>query len=93
MDPWAVFTVAFAAVILHTWVTRRGSPHWYLGCIVPLLYGGVVAWMFMGRAFMLSFQIIVFGAALPIGLLVWLWRREGDDPPEQQSAPPQKQEE
>lgn len=48
MNAWTVFTVAFAAVVLQAWISRRGAPHWYMGCIVPLIYGGVVAWMFRG---------------------------------------------
>ena len=48
MDHWALFLFAFAAVVIHAWLCRREDPHWYLGCIVPLLYGGAVAGMFLG---------------------------------------------
>ena len=70
MNSWAIFTLAFAAVVLQAWVRGRGSSNWYLGCIVPLVYGGAVAWMFVGRDFTRSLQIILFGAAIPITLLV-----------------------
>ena len=43
MDPWTIFSLAFAAVILYTWGSKKSSPNWYLGCTVPLLYGGAVA--------------------------------------------------
>ena len=76
MNAWAVFSVAFAAVVLQAWVSRRGERHWYMGCIVPLIYGGVVAWMFLGKDLLLSLQIILFGAVIPIFLLFSLWERE-----------------
>ena len=49
MNSWAIFTLAFAAVVIQAWVRGRGSSNWYLGCIVPLVYGGAVAWMFVGK--------------------------------------------
>ena len=64
MNSWAIFTLAFAAVVIQAWVRGRGSSNWYLGCIVPLVYGGAVAWMFVGRDFTRSLQIILFGAAI-----------------------------
>ena len=47
-----------------------------MGCIVPLIYGGVVAWMFRGEDLLLSLQIILFGAVIPIFLLLSLRRKE-----------------
>ena len=84
MDSWALFTIAFSAVIVHAWLSRRNDPHWYLGCVVPLLYGGAVAWMFLGDDLVLSLRIILFGAALPVAALIWLWRSDRDrEPPEE----------
>ena len=83
MNAWTVFTVAFAAVVLQAWISRRGEPHWYMGCIVPLIYGGVVAWMFLEEDPLLSLQVMLFGSALPIALLLWAWwdsRRETKEP-------------
>lgn len=76
MNAWTVFTIAFAAVVLQAWISRRGERHWYMGCIVPLAYGGVVAWMFLGDDLIRSLQIILFGAAVPIFLLLSLRRGE-----------------
>ena len=73
MDSWTVFSLAFAAVILYTWGSRRGSPHWYLECAVPLLYGGAIAWMFRGDDPMLALRVLIFGTALPILLLAMAW--------------------
>ena len=85
MNAWAVFTAAFAAVVLQAWVSRRGERRWYMGCIVPLAYGGVVAWMFLGKDLLLSLQIILFGAVIPIALLLSLGGKENknreDDSP------------
>ena len=87
MNAWTVFTIAFAAVVLQAWISRRGERHWYMGCIVPLIYGGVVAWMFLGDDLLLSLQIILFGAVIPIFLLLSLWVKEKknreDDSPSQ----------
>ena len=84
MDHWALFLFAFAAVVIHAWLCRREDPHWYLGCIVPLLYGGAVAGMFLGDDLLLALRIILFGAALPVAGLLWLWRSDRDrEPPEE----------
>ena len=76
MNAWTVFTIAFAAVVLQAWISRRGERHWYMGCIVPLIYGGVVAWMFRGEDLLLSLQIILFGAVIPIFRLLSLRGKE-----------------
>lgn len=87
MDSWALFTIAFSAVIVHAWLSRRNDPHWYLGCVVPLLYGGAVAWMFLGDDLVLSLRIILFGAALPVAALIWLWRHEPPRRPPEEEKP------
>ena len=92
MNSWAIFTLAFAAVVIQAWVRGRGSSNWYLGCIVPLVYGGAVAWMFVGRDFTRSLQIILFGAAIPITLLVSAWLRKRDEEGEENEGEPKEQE-
>ena len=82
MDSWALFTIAFSAVIVHAWLSRRNDPHWYLGCVVPLLYGGAVAGMFLGDDLLLALRIILFGAVLPVAGLLWLWRSDREPPEE-----------
>lgn len=86
MDSWTVFSLAFAGVLISAWLGHKNSPNWYLSGIVPLLYGGVVAWMFLEEDPLLALRIILFGALLPAGLLGWLWwdrRREAADPPDE----------
>lgn len=84
MDHWALFLFAFAAVVIHAWLCRREDPNWYLGCVVPLLYGGAVAGMFLGDDLLLALRIILFGAVLPVAGLLWLWRSDRDrEPPEE----------
>ena len=73
MDSWTVFSLAFTGVLFSAWLGRKNSPNWYLGGIVPLLYGGVVAWMFLDEDPLLALRIILFGALLPAALLGWLW--------------------
>lgn len=82
MDSWTIFSLAFAGVLFFAWLGRRQSPNWYLSGIVPLLYGGVIAWMFWEDAPLLALRIILFGALLPAALLGWLWwdaRQEASD--------------
>ena len=86
MNAWTVFTIAFAAVVLQAWISRRGERRWYMSCIVPLAYGGVVAWMFLGDDLIRSLQIILFGSVVPIFLLVSLGHREKEERDED-SAP------
>ena len=73
MDSWTVFSLAVAGVILSAWLGRGNTHSWYLSCIVPLLYGGVVAWMFRGDDPMLALRVLIFGTALPILLLALAW--------------------
>lgn len=73
MNIWTVYTIAFAAVLIQAWTSRKRCRYWYLSGIIPLLYGGVVAWMFVGEDFLLALRIILCGTALPILLLLWAW--------------------
>ena len=85
MNSWSVLFIALAAVVLQAWVSRRGAPGWYMGCIIPLLYGAAVAWMFIGQDFLRALRVIL-GTALPITLLA---SRGGHEPPPQDPpAPP-----
>ena len=93
MDPWTIFSLAFAAVILYTWGSKKSSPNWYLGCAVPLLYGGAVAGVFLEQEPFLALKVLIFGTALPVVLLVLAWagarespasRRDDGDSPEQE---------
>lgn len=87
MGSWSIFTAAFAAVVIQAWVCRKGSPTWYLSCIVPLLYGAAVAWMFVDQDCLLALQVILFGAAIPITLLLTAWRRRRENHGEPPSQP------
>ena len=73
MNSWTIFSLAFAAVVLYSWGSRKNSPHWYLNCAVPLLYGGAIAWMFLGEDPLLALRVLIFGTALPALLLVMAW--------------------
>ena len=87
MNSWSVLFIALAAVVLQAWVSRRGAPGWYMGCIIPLLYGAAVAWMFVGQDFLRALWVILLGSALPITLLISLGERTSppQDPP---ASPP-----
>lgn len=80
MNSWSVLFIALAAVVLQAWVSRRGAPGWYMGCIIPLLYGAAVAWMFVGQDFLRALWVILLGSALPITLLISLGERTSPPP-------------
>ena len=86
MNSWAVLFIALAAVVLQAWGSRRGAPGWYMGCIIPLLYGASVAWMFVGQDLLRALRVILLGTVLPITLLVSLGGHE--PPPQDPPAPP-----
>ena len=86
MNSWSVFFIALASVVLQAWVSRRGAPGWYMGCIVPLLYGASVAWMFVDQDLLRAMWVILLGTALPITILVSLGRHEPT--PQNPPAPP-----
>lgn len=79
MHSWGIFIIAFSAVIVQAWVRGRGTPNWYMDCIIPLLYGAAVAWMFMGEGLLRFLQIILFGTAIPITLFLSAWMRKRED--------------
>lgn len=72
MSAWTVCSVAFAAVLAQAFRGRRTRRYWYLEGIVPLFYGGAVAWMFWEEAPLRSLQVMLFGSLLPIALLLWV---------------------
>ena len=83
MSAWTVFSIAFAAVLAQAFLGRGKRRYWYLEGSIPLVYGGVVAWMFLEEDPLLSLQVMLFGSALPIALLLWAWwdsRREMKEP-------------
>ena len=83
MSAWTVYAIAFAAVLAQAFLGRGKRRYWYLEGIIPLVYGGVVAWMFLEEDPLLSLQVMLFGSALPIALLLWAWwdsRRETKEP-------------
>lgn len=87
MGSWSILTTAFFAVVIQAWVCRKDSPTWYLGCIIPLLYGAAVAWMFVDQDCLLALQIILFGAAIPITLLLSAWKRRREEQHQPPSQP------
>ena len=79
MGAWLIYTLAFAAVLVQAWLGRGRRRYWYLEGVVPLLYGGAVAWMFSEEDPLRSLQVMLFGSLLPATLLLWAWwdsRRE-----------------
>ena len=76
MNAWTVFVLAFAAVLAQAYWNRGKRRYWYLEGIIPLAYGGVIAWMFLEDDLIRALQIILFGSAVPIFLLLSLRRGE-----------------
>lgn len=87
MNSWSVLFIALGRRGAPGVGQPEGAPGWYMGCIIPLLYGAAVAWMFVGQDFLRALWVILLGSALPITLLISLGERTSppQDPP---ASPP-----
>ena len=47
MDQVMTLAAALAVVVFHFWACRRSPRYWYLGGIVPLLWAGLLAVLFL----------------------------------------------
>lgn len=92
MNSWAIFTLAFAARSHPGLGKGQRLLQLVFGLHCSPVYGGAVAWMFVGRDFTRSLQIILFGAAIPITLLVSAWLRKRDEEGEEIEGEPKEQE-
>ena len=73
MSAWTICSIALAAVLAQAFLGRGRRRYWYLDGIIPLLYGGVIAWMFLEEDPLRALQVMLFGSLLPIALLLWIW--------------------
>ena len=46
MNTAVTFLIAVVVLILHVWLCRRSPKFWYLGGIVPLLWVGLLVFLF-----------------------------------------------
>lgn len=72
MNPVVNMLIALAIIIFHTWASRRKPKYWYLGGIVPAIWAGLLAFLFViGKiSIQQDWEILFFPTA--ILLLIWL---------------------
>ena len=75
MNSWSVLFIALAAVVLQAWVSRRGAPGWYMGCIIPPALWGGGGLDVCGSGLPPCPVGHPLGSALPITLLISLGER------------------
>lgn len=72
MKSFITVIVALIVIVFHIWASRRSPRYWYVGGIIPLLWVGVLAFLFINGQidFKEDLRVIVFPTL--IFLLIWL---------------------
>ena len=62
MNTAITFIIVIVVIILHVWLCRRSPKFWYLGGIIPLLWIGLLVFLFFNGKISLEedWKIIVF---------------------------------
>lgn len=71
MNTAITLLIALVVILFHVWVCHRSPKYWYLGGIVPLLWIGLLVFLFFNDKinFVEDWNIIVF----PTLILVLFW--------------------
>ena len=62
MNTVMTLIIAFVVIVLHVWLCHRSPKFWYLGGIIPLLWIGVLVFLFFNGKinFGEDWKIIIF---------------------------------
>ena len=67
MNTVMTLIIAFVVIVLHVWLCHRSPKFWYLGGIIPLLWIGVLVFLFFNGKInfgedwkMIIFQTLIF---------------------------------
>ena len=71
MNTAIVWIIALAVVIFHIWLCRRSPRYWCAGGIVPIIWFGLVIFLFANDKidFMKDLKVLIF----PTVILLLLW--------------------
>lgn len=71
MNTAITLIIAIAVIVLHVWLCRRSPKFWYLGGLIPLVWIGLLVFLFFNGKinFGEDWKIIVF----PTLILILLW--------------------
>ena len=63
--------IAIAVTVFHFWISRRKPKYWYLGGIVPVLWGAIVVFLFVKGMISVrnDWQMLLF----PTVILILIW--------------------
>ena len=72
MNTVMTLIIAFVVIVLHVWLCHRSPKFWYLGGIIPLLWIGVLVFLFFNGKinFGEDWKIIIFPTL--IFFLFWI---------------------
>ena len=76
MNTVMTLIIAFVVIVLHVWLCHRSPKFWYLGGIIPLLWIGVLVFLFFNGKinFGEDWKIIIFPTL--IFFLFWIQRHQ-----------------
>ena len=62
MNTVMTLIIAFVVIVLHVWLCHRSPKFWYLGGIIPLLWIGVLVFLFFNGKIIFGedWKIIIF---------------------------------
>ena len=72
MNTVMTLIIAFVVIVLHVWLCHRSPKFWYLGGIIPLLWIGVLVFLFFNGKIIFGedWKIIIFPTL--IFFLFWI---------------------
>ena len=72
MNTAMTLIIAFVVIVLHVWLCHRSPKFWYLGGIIPLLWIGVLVFLFFNGKIIFGedWKIIIFPTL--IFFLFWI---------------------
>ena len=72
MNPVLTFVIALLVILFHTWASRRSPRYWYLGGIVPLIWLGLVVFLWSRGQIDLPADLRILIVPTVLLLLIWL---------------------
>ena len=72
MNPAVTWVIAIAVTIFHIWASRRKPKYWYLGGVVPVIWIGIIIFLFVNGMIHIANDWKVLFFPTVILLLIWL---------------------
>ena len=85
MNPAVTWVIAIAVTIFHIWASRRKPKYWYLGGVVPVIWIGIIIFLFANGMIHKADDWEVLFFPTVILLLIWLSGHESAKKKEMES--------